>query len=101
MADITVGWRTQYSTETRPWSMDWTLAEDQGDVIGAVTSTLTDLLTGLPYPGGLLGAPTGSGVTVTQTVTALVPGHNYRLMWSANMGGSKISSEPLLLNCPY
>lgn len=98
---LEIGWETVYSTETRPLSVDWTLAEDAGDSIGSITATLTDLLTGLPYPAGLLNLATYSGVTVTQSVTALVAGHNYRLMFSAGMGGSKVSSQPVLIACPY
>lgn len=101
MASQELGWERQLTPETRLWEIEWAPAEDAGDVIGSITSTLTDLLTGLSYPAGLLGSPTFSGTTVQQAVTALQAGHNYRLMFSANMGGVKVSSQPLLLSCPY
>ncbi len=101
MSDIEIGWRRQISTEIRPWTPDWFPAEDSGDAISGVTTTLVDLLTGLSFPTGLVGSPTFSGTTVTQTVGNLVAGHNYRLVWSASMGGGKISSVSLNLACPY
>lgn len=101
MSTVEIGWRAQISGEVRPWTPDWSPAEDSGDVINAVTTTLTDLLTGAAYPAGLLGSPTYSGTTVTQTVQALQPGHNYRLVWLVNMGGSKVSGVALNLTCPF
>lgn len=100
-SDVEVGWRRQVTGELRPWQIDMALEMDAGDVIGSVTSTLTDLLTGLSYPAGLSGSPSHSGTTVTQAVTALVAGHNYRLVITANMGGSKLTSTVLNLACPY
>jgi hypothetical protein len=99
--DVEIGARTQLSTETRPWQVEMAAAEDAGDAIGSVTTTLVDLLTGASFPTGLSGAPTFSGTTVSQTVTALVAGHYYRLVWSANMGGAKVSAVSVILQCPY
>lgn len=101
MPTLEIGWRTQLSTEWRPWAIDFTPELDSLDVVGATTATLTDLLTGLSYPGGLSGSPTVVGNVATQAVTALVAGHNYRLVLTANMGGQKETSTVLLLQCPY
>jgi hypothetical protein len=101
MGDVEVGWRQQISTENRPWAIDVSPEMDVGDVVGAVTSTLTDLLTGLTFPAGLSGSPTGSGTILTQAVSNLVAGRKYRLVITANMGGSKQTSTVLLLDVPY
>lgn len=98
---VEIGWRTQLTTETRPWAIDFAPEMDVGDVVGATTATLTNLLTGANYPGGLSGSPSVVGTVVTQTVTALVAGVNYRLVLTANMGGAKTTATALLLNCPY
>jgi hypothetical protein len=100
--DTVIGWREQLSSETRPWSIDMTLAMDPGDAVGAATSTLTDMIDGTDFAAGLLGSPVVvSATNVTQTVTALAPGHRYRLEVLADMGGSKRSAVVLLLAVPY
>lgn len=99
--DVEIGWRTQVSTEIRPWQIDMAAEMDSGDAIGSVTAALTDLLDGTAYEGGLSGGATFSGTTVSQTVAALAPGHSYRLVLTAAMGGSKQTSTVLLLSCPF
>ncbi len=101
ISDVEIGWRTQLSTETIPWSDDLTAALDVGDVVGSVTTVLIDLLTGVSFPAGLSGAPTFSGNVVQQTVTGLNAGHNYRLIFSAGLGGPKVRSSVVKLVCPY
>jgi hypothetical protein len=101
MPGVEIGWQTQITTESRPWAIDLSPEMDLSDVIGSATATLTDLLTGLAYPTGLVGSPTVSGSTVTQVVASLVAGHTYRLVITAAMGGSKQTATSLLLNCPY
>jgi hypothetical protein len=78
-------------------------AEDSGDVIGTVTATLTDLLDGSDYAEGLFGAPFSSAdsTIISQSVQDLQAGHNYRLVLSAHVGGSRISAVSLILSCPY
>lgn len=100
MADVEIGWRKQESHEVRPWAIDMSLEMDAGDSINSVAAALTDLLTGTAFPAGL-GASAHTGTVATQIVTSLVPGHNYRLVLTANMGGSKQTSTVLLLQCPY
>jgi hypothetical protein len=101
MPGIEIGWRTQLSGETRPWAIDLSPEMDVGDVVGTTTATLIDLLTGVSFPTGLSGSPAVAGSVVTQTVTGLLSGHNYRLVLLAAMGGTKTTGAVLLLNCPY
>jgi len=98
---IEIGWRTQISTEVRAWQIDMSPEMDPADVVGSATATLTNLLTGASYPGGLSGSPTVAGTAVTQVVTTLAPGTNYRLVITASMGGSKQTAASLLLSVPY
>jgi len=96
-------WQTQYSTETRVYGINLINEMDPGDVLASATSSLTDLLTGVTMTGPpmLASAPSVLGTTITQVVTALVPGHNYRLMVSGSMGGAKVTSDSVPINCPY
>lgn len=101
-SDVEIGWRTQTSTEVRPWAIDLAPEMDVGDVPASPgVATLTDLLTGMAYPAGLSGATVVVGTVVTQSVQALQPGHNYRLVITVGMGGSKETATVLLLRCPY
>ncbi len=100
-SDVEIGWRRHLSYETLPWADDLTAALDVGDTVLTVTTVLTDLLTGAPFPAGLLGSPTITGNVVQQTVTGLAPGHNYRLVFNAGLGGSKVRSSVVKLSTPY
>jgi len=101
LAEIVIGWRQQLTTETRPWAISMALEEDAGDVAASPTATLIDLLTGLSYPAGLLGSPSVAGTVVTQSVQSLIAGHNYRLVLTVGMGGSKTTATVLLISCPF
>lgn len=101
--EVVGGWRTQTSSEVRPWAIDLTAELDPSDVVASATATLTDLLTGSDFPDGLSGS-SETAITaphVTQTVLGLVAGHNYRLVLTVNVGGSKRTSTVLLLTCPF
>lgn len=99
---ITVdGWEEVGSGENRPLAVDLAPEMDPGDIAGSITSTLTDLLTGLSYPTGLSGSPSVVGTVATQAVTSLVPGHNYRLVLAVNMGGSKVTESAVKVVCPF
>lgn len=100
-SDIEIGWRTQLSSEVRPWAIELAAEIDAGDVPASPTSVLTDLLTGLSFPAGLLGSPAVVGTVVTQTVSGLVAGRNYRLVITVGMGGSKQTATVLKITCPY
>lgn len=100
-SSVEIGWRTQLTSEYRPWSVEFATEMDPGDAINAVSSTLTDLLTGLSFPAGLPTTPTFSGTIVTQPTANLLAGHNYRLVLLANMGGAKTSAVVLLISVPY
>lgn len=99
--DVEIGVRTQLTTEVRPWQIEMQPEEDSGDVLGTATATLTDLLTGAAFATGLVGTPDISGTTVTQSVGGLIAGHNYRLVLTVSMGGSKQTATSLILSCPY
>lgn len=99
---VDVGWEQQTSTEVRPWGLDFSPAMDVGDVLGDTTAILIDLLTGTDFSStGLSGDPQVGGTIATQTVLALVPGHNYRLILTANMGGVKETAVGILITCPF
>lgn len=98
---VELGWQLQVSTEVRPWAIDLSPELDSGDVPGAATSSLTDLLTGASYPSGLAGDPAVVGSVVTQAVQSLLPGHNYRLVITVAMGGAKETATALLISVPY
>lgn len=102
-SDVVIGWRTQTSSETRPWAIDLTDELDSGDVVASATATLTDLLTGADFPAGLTGSVTASSTAphLIQSVTGLVAGRNYRLVLTADVGGSKRTATVLLLTCPF
>lgn len=103
ISDVEIGWRTQLSSEIRPWAIDMTAELDPSDSPSAATATLTDLLTGASFPAGLVDLPTTSVFTphVTQVVTGLTPGRNYRLVLTVAMGGSKQTATVVYLRCPY
>lgn len=98
---IEIGWQRQLTTETRPWEIEMAAELDEGDIISAVSATLVDLLTGLSFPSGLSGAASFSGTTVSQATSGLVAGHNYRLVLTAAVGGSKQTATVLLISCSY
>lgn len=100
--DVEIGWQRQISSEVRPWAIDFSPAMDEGDVLGATTAALTDLLTGQDFSStGLSGTPSVTGTVATQNVHALAPGHSYRLVLTASMGGSKETAVALLLSVPF
>lgn len=102
MAGVDLGWQTQYTSEVRPWAVNLSLIMDPGDVASAPSATITDLLTGLDVSAACLsGEPTIAGTTITQTVFQLTAGRNYRLQLTANMGGTKQTSQPVLIRCPF
>lgn len=97
-----IGWETQYTTETRPWAVDVGPSLDPGDIAATPTAAIFDLLTGLDVSSTCLaGSPTVVGTVITQTVFHLTAGRRYRLMLTANMGGTKETSQPVLIRCPY
>jgi hypothetical protein len=100
-SDIEIGWRTQLTTETRPWAIELAAEMDVGDSISSVTATLVDLIDGSSFPTGLSGSASAAGTVVTQSVTGLVANHNYRLVLTAAMGGAKTTATVLYLKCPY
>lgn len=103
-SDVEIGWRTQISSEVRPWAIDLTQELDDGDVPAFVSSTLTDLMDGSDYSTGLASAPVlvvSPVRTVTQVVSQLVPGHRYRLVLTVIMVASKQTNTVLNLYCPF
>lgn len=97
-------WQTQYSSETRIYGIDMALDMDPGDVLGSTaTANITDLLTGVTVTGPpmLPFSPSVSGTVITQEVTGLTPGHNYRLMVLGSMGGVKVTGAVVNIGCPY
>jgi hypothetical protein len=99
--DVDIGWRTQLSTEYRLWDIDLAPELDVGNVPNSATATLIDLLDGTSFAAGLAGSVVVSGTTVSQAVHSLVPGHNYRLVITTNVGSSVLTAAVLKLSCPF
>jgi hypothetical protein len=89
---------TQGSLETLPLAFDFT--PNLGtDTIASAGTTLTVVNTGATYPAGLSGTPSIVGKVVTQTVTALLPGTEYRLTIHVTTTASLGWEITLLIQC--
>lgn len=91
---------TQGSTETIPWSVDLTALLGFGETPSLPAARLIDLATNAAYVDGLSGLPSLVSNVVTQTVTALTPGHVYELTFSFTAAAGKILSATVKLECP-
>ena len=88
------------STETLPLVFDATNLLAAGETPSSPYALLTDLYTKEVYAAGLSGNPTVSGDDITQTVTGLQPGRNYRLAITFTAAAGKIWTMILNLECP-
>jgi hypothetical protein len=88
------------SIETRAIPVDIANLLAQGETATSPQSSLTDLITGVPYPGGLSGDPSLVGTRISQTITALQPGRRYRLNLSWAVGPER-RVQPIELRCKF
>ena len=92
------------SGEMLPISIDFELLVAAGQTPSAPTASLYDITNGSPgtlAPGSLSGAASLVGTIVTQTVTALVAGHRYRLMLGLTAAAGVVWQAAVTLECPY
>lgn len=89
------------STETLPLAFDLSPVLALGETVSSPSCVLTDLTTGRPHAAGLSGSPSLATSTVTQTVTALQPGHRYRLTLSFTVAAGKVRTVELIIECPF
>ncbi|HET6498459.1 MAG TPA: hypothetical protein VFH17_05375 [Coriobacteriia bacterium] len=87
------------STETLP--IEVSFAANLGTAtIASATASLTDLATGAAYSAGL-GAPTNTTTAVTQTITALVAGHRYRLAVTVTDSSGRVWTSETTVACVF
>lgn len=87
------------SRETVPIAFDAAPLLLVGESVSLPTSVLTDLTTGLAAPLSLSGAPVAVASVVTQTVTGLTAGHDYRLSVGFTAAAGKVRDMLLFLRC--
>lgn len=88
------------SVETLSLGIDFAAQLEVGESLSSATASLQDKTTGSAYASGLSGSASISGTTVAQTVTALVPGHDYLLTLGATVSATKIIAARLTVRCP-
>lgn len=87
------------SGETLPLAFDTTALLGSGESPTSPSCTLTDLATGTVYATGLSGTPSVTGNIITQTVTALIAGHEYRLAVAFTAASGKEWQMELRIRC--
>lgn len=96
---------TVLSGETRPLGIDMGLLLKDGQSVGTpLTAHLYDITDGDPgtsFPSGLVSVPSVSGTVVSQTVTALVPLHTYRLVLGFQAAVGTIWQSGTTIVCPF
>jgi hypothetical protein len=98
---VTPPTREMASTETLPIAMDFGPLLLAGEALSAPAVALTDLATNTAYAAGLTGNAQVVGTTVQQTVTALQPGHRYRLAATAQAASGKVWTLELQIACIF
>ncbi len=88
------------SRETIPLAFNMAALLAVGESVASPVSALWDLTLGSSYGSGLSGSPTAAGDVITQTVTALVSGHTYRLMVGMTPVAGKTLYGDVILSCP-
>lgn len=91
---------SQASTESIPWGLDVAPLLAAGEMPTNASCLLTDLATGVNYAAGLSGPPAILGTVITQTVTTLVAGHTYNLIYTFQAAPGKIFSPAVRIACP-
>ena len=89
------------SSETLPIRMDTSNLLGVGESPTSPTAVLTNLSTGNSYAAGLSGNASVSGNYVTQTVTALTGGQQYRLAVSFTAASGKVWTMELSIICKF
>ena len=87
------------STETLPIEISFVPHLGAATIASAVV-TLTDLPTGAAYAAGL-GVKTNTTTAVTQTLTALEPGHRYRLVVTVTDSTGRVWASETNIECKF
>ena len=89
------------STETVTLECDMAALLASGETVLTPVVSLINVATGASYAGGLSGSPSVTGTRIRQSVTALVAGQRYRVIWTMTPVAGKIVSCETLLEVPF